>query len=60
MPQDDSWWPQTNGHDQVGTELGSTQFETNEDNQEEEEEEDKDVEVGEEGEIIGSNTFSKK
>ena len=40
VPQDDSWWPETNGHD-LGTELGSSQFETNEDAQEEE---DKDVE----------------
>ena len=44
MPQDDSWWPETNGHD-VGSELGS-QFETADNAQEDEE---KDIEQGDEG-----------
>ena len=44
MPQDDSWWPETNGHD-VGSELGS-QFETAGDTQGDEE---KDMDVEEEG-----------
>ena len=44
MPQDDSWWPETNGHD-VSSELGS-QFEKAEDAQVDEQ---KDIEQGDEG-----------
>ena len=48
MPQDDSWWPETNGHDimqQVGSQLVS-RFEPIEDTQDDVQ---KDIEVGVEG-----------
>ena len=44
MPQDDSWWPETNGHD-IGSQLVS-RFEPIEDTQDDEQ---KDIEVGVEG-----------
>ena len=44
MPQDDSWWPETNGHD-IGSQLVS-RFEPIEDAQEDKQ---KDIEVGVEG-----------
>ena len=55
MPQDDSWWPETNGHD-IGSQLVS-RFEPIEVTQDDEQ---KDIEVGVEGKKFAMQHYIKK